>query len=327
LTLSALYFRPPNLDAIAYREATQVNGTGLAVGIPLHLRYTVGRQRIVGTTLDYFEFRGLHVGRGRRMALLGECVLGAKAARVLDVGVDGHVLSSAGSAFDVAGAFPLKMPVVGILEPTGTADDEAVFVDLKTAWVIAGLAHGHQDMSRAKEGDGGVLKLEQGNVVANASVLSYTEITQDNIDSFHFHGDPNTFPVDAVIVVPKDRKSGILLRGRYENADAVVQMLVPLQVVNELVDTMFSIRDYIVMASIGVGAATTATMVLVFMLSIRLRRREIETIRKIGGTRRRLLGILAAEITLVVAAGVGIAVLLTVVVSRFGDVLIRIVAG
>jgi putative ABC transport system permease protein len=261
------------------------------------------------------------------MALLGECVLGAKAARELDVGVGGHVLSSAGSAFDVAGAFPLKMPVVGILEPTGTADDEAVFVDLKTAWVIAGLAHGHEDMSGAKEGDSGVLKLEKGTVVANASVLAYTEITPDNIDSFHFHGARDTFPVDAVIVVPKDRKSGILLRGRYENADTSIQMLVPLQAVNELVDTMFSVRDYVVMAGIGVGVATIATVVLVFMLSIRLRRREIETIRKIGGTRQRLISILAAEIILVAAASAGIAGLLTSVVGRFSDMLIRIVAG
>lgn len=327
LTLSALYFREPNLEAIPYREVTQVTRTGLAVGIPLHLRFTVGRQRIVGTTMDYFEFRDLTIDRGRWMALLGECVLGAKAARALGVGVDDHVLSSAGSAFDVAGAFPLKMPVVGILEPTGTADDEAVFVDLKTAWVISGLAHGHRDVDSAVEGDSGVLKREKGNVVANASVLSYTEITPENIDSFHFHGDPETFPVDAGIAVPKDRKSGILLRGRYEQGDTSVQMLVPLRVINELVDTMFSVRDYIVMAGVGVGVATVATAALVFMLSIRLRRREIETIRKIGGTRRRLVGILASEIVLVAVAGVGIAALLTFVVSRFSDVLIRFVAG
>jgi putative ABC transport system permease protein len=130
-----------------------------------------------------------------------------------------------------------------------------------------------------------------------------------------------------VIAVPKDRKSGILLRGRYEKGDGTVQMLVPLRVINELVDTMFSVRDYIVMASIGVGVATVATAALVFMLSIRLRRREIETIRKIGGTRRRLAGFLAGEIVLVVAAGVGIAGLLTFIVSRFGDLLVRAVAG
>ena len=57
------------------------------------------------------------------------------------------MLSSPAGAFDVAGTFPLKMKVVGVLAPTGTADDEAVFVDLKTAWVIAGLAHGHTDVT------------------------------------------------------------------------------------------------------------------------------------------------------------------------------------
>ncbi len=81
------------------------------------------------------------------------------------------------------------------------------------------------------------------------------------------------------------------------------------------------------MAGIGVGVATFATATLVFMLSIRLRRREIETIRKIGGTRRRLVGILAGEIVLVVAAAISIAAALTFMVSRFGDAMVRVVAG
>ncbi|KPK46438.1 MAG: hypothetical protein AMK74_00045 [Nitrospira bacterium SM23_35] len=326
LTMSALYFRHPNPESLPYREVTRVTQTGLAIGIPLHLRYTAGGQRIVGTTLDYFEFRRLNVERGRLMAMLGECVLGAKAARALQADLGAHVLSSPAGAFDVAGSFPLKMPVVGVLEPYGTADDEAVFVDLKTAWVIEGLTHGHMDVTKP-EAESGVLAREEGNVVANASVLSYTEITSQNIDSFHFHGDPDTFPVDAVLAVPKDRKSGILLRGRYEEGDTSVQMLVPLRVINELVETMFSVRDYIVMAGVGVGVATFATAALVFMLSIRLRRREIETIRKIGGTRRRLVGILAGEIVLVVAAAISIAAALTFIVSRFGDEMVRVVAG
>ena len=323
LTLSALYFRPPNLSSSEFREVQRVSRTGLAIGIPLHLRYTVRKQRIVGTTLDYADFHSLTVAEGRWFGLLGECVLGAEAAGVLGVGVGEHVLSSAGSAFDVAGAFPLKMPVVGVLAPTGTADDEAVFVDIKTTWIISGLAHGHQNINTSQEGDAGVLKREEGNVVANAAVLSYTEITPQNIDSFHFHGDPDGFPVDAIIAAPMDRKSGILLRGRYEEEGTAVQMLVPSQVVGELLETMFSVRDYVILGSMGVGAATLMTTALVFLLSIRLRQREIETIRKIGGSSQRLRGMLASEILLVVFAGVLIAGALTAGVSRFGDLLVR----
>lgn len=325
LTLSALYFRPPHVEPMPYREVARVDRSGLARGIPLHLRFAVSRQRIVGTTLDYADFRGLTVDRGRWLAILGECVLGSAAARALGVDVGDHVLSSAGSAFDVAGSFPLKMPVVGVLAPTGTDDDEIVLVDVKTAWVIGGLAHGHEDVSSAGEGDARVLQREGKNVVANASVLSYTEITPENRDSFHFHGDPAEFPVDAVLAVPTSFKDSVLLRGRYE--EAPVQMVVPAEVVDELVDTMFSVRDWVLLGSIAVGAATAMTAALVFALSIRVRRREIETIQKIGGGRQRLATILGAEIVAVIAGAVVIAGALTAVVSRFGEVAVDLVGG
>ena len=161
--------------------------------------------------------------------------------------------------------------------------------------------------------------------MANATVLSYTQITPENLQSFHFHGDPDGFPVDAVLAVPTNRKSSILLRGRYEEEGTAVQMLVPSQVVNEVLETMFSVRNYVILGSVGVGGATLMTAALVFVLSIRLRRREIETIRKIGGSSRRLTGMLAAEILLVVLAGVVIAGILTVGVSRFGNLLVRFI--
>ncbi|UCD53263.1 MAG: hypothetical protein JSW27_11575 [Phycisphaerales bacterium] len=323
IMLSSLYFKEPTLTPLTFDQVNRIRDIGLARGIPLHLRYTVEEQRIVGTTLDYFDFRQLGLAQGRKMSLLGECVLGAEAARALNVSVGQAVISTPAGAFDVAGTFPLKMPVVGILQHKGDADDQAVFVDLKTSWVIAGLAHGHMDVTRP-DMEAGVLKREEDNVVANASVLSYTEITPDNVDSFHFHGDPDQFPVDAVIVVPQDRKSGILLRGRYQK-ETDVQMLVPLTVIQDLLDTVFVVRDYVVLAGVGVAGAAFVIMALVFALSIRLRQREIETIRKIGGARQRLRAILCTEIVIVVGAGIGLAALFTGIVSRFGNLLLHIV--
>jgi putative ABC transport system permease protein len=325
LTLAALYFREPSLEATSYREVERVADSGLAGAIPLHLRFEVRGYRIVGTSLDYLEFRGLELASGRPFAVLGECVLGAAAARTLEVGVGGHVLSTPAGAFDVAGSFPLKMAVVGVLAPAGTPD-EAVFADLKTAWVIEGLAHGHMDMT-APEAESGVLAREEDNVVANASVLSYTEITPDNVDSFHFHGDPEGFPVDAVVVVPRDHKSGVVLRGRYQEPGQSVQMVVPRAVVDDLVDTMFSVRNAMLAVSVGLALATIATAVLVFALSVRLRRREIETMRKIGASRRRIRAILACEVLLVVVASLLIAGALTALVSRFGSVVLAILGA
>lgn len=326
LTLAALYFRQPNVENTTYHEVTSVADSGLAQSIPLHLRFDVRGQRIVGTTPDYLGFRGLELASGRRFAILGECVLGAEASRALGAAVGDVVLSSPAGAFDVAGSFPLEMPVVGVLAPSGTADDEAVLVDLKTAWVIAGLAHGHMDVT-ARGAESGVLEREAGNVVANASVLSYTRITPENLGSFHFHGDPARFPVDAVLVVPRDRKSAVILRGRYAEPGRNVQMVVPRAVVDDLVATLFSVRNAILAVSLGLGVATVATASLVFALSIRLRRRELETMRRIGAPRQRIRAILATEVLLVVVASGMVAAGLTLLVSRLGSSVLRLVGG
>ena len=317
LTLSALYFKQPVLEQIPFEELTIINNTALALAIPLNLKYNVRGFRIIGTSLEYLEFRNMIINQGRLFSILGECVLGARVAERLDVKIDDFILSSPAGAFDVAGAYPLKMKVVGILNPAGSIEDEAVIVDIKTSWVISGLAHGHMDMTKP-EAESGVLQRDADKVVANASVLSYNEITKENIYSFHFHGNINKFPLDAIIVIPKDRKSGILLRGRYEERGEDVQILVPLNVISDLLDTVASVKNYILAGSIVVGFATLVTAILVFVLSIRLRQREIMTIRKIGGTGRRIKAILATEIIIVLVMSILLAFILTMVVNQVG---------
>jgi putative ABC transport system permease protein len=72
-----------------------------------------------------------------------------------------------------------------------------------------------------------------------------------------------------------------------------------------------------------VGCSTLATAVLVFLLSLQLRRREIQTLHKIGGSKRRVAAILASEVVVVAAAGIGLALVLTAVTSRFGSLFVR----
>ena len=71
------------------------------------------------------------------------------------------------------------------------------------------------------------------------------------------------------------------------------------------------------------AAATIATAALVFLLSLRLRRREIETMTKIGGSRGRIGTILVSEVAAVLVLGVLLAGLLTVMTSQFGAGFIR----
>jgi len=323
LALSSLYFSSDTPALTTYAEAQRITDSGLAQAIPLYVRFKVRTQPIVGTSIEYVDFRGLRFAEGRAMAVLGECVLGARAADALDVSVGGTVISSPESVFDIAGVYPLKMHVVGVLEPSYTADDIAVFVDLKTAWIVQGLVHGHQDMA-APDAVTGVLSREGDNIVANASVVQYTEITPGNIDSFHFHGSVADYPISAVIAVPHDQKSGTILMGRYESPEESTQILQPITVIDDLLGTIFTVQNFVVAGMLLVGLAALATAALVFVLSLRLRKREIETMAKIGGSRARVAGILIAEIAVVVLASVVFAGVLAALTSRFASAAVRL---
>ncbi len=323
LALSSLYFESDTPELTTYAEAERIADSGLAQAVPLYVRFKVRQQPIVGTSLEYFDLRGLKFSDGRAMATLGDCVLGARAAEALDVAVGGTVISSPESVFDIAGVYPLKMQVVGVLEPSYTADDVAVFVDLKTAWIVQGLVHGHQDMA-APEAASGVLSREGDNIVANASIVQYTEITPDNIDSFHFHGSVADYPVSAVIAVPHDQKSGTILMGRYESPDDPAQILQPTTVIDDLLGTIFTVQNFVVAGMLLVGLAALATAVLVFVLSLRLREREIETMAKIGGSRVRVAGVLVTEVAVVVLTSVLLAGVLTALTARFASTAVRL---
>ncbi len=322
LVLNSLYFESDVPELMRHAQVTRIDTTGLALPIPLYVRFRARGFPIVGTTLEYFEFRGLRVAEGTNLVTLGDCVIGSRVAEGLGIGPGEAIVSSPESAFDIAGVYPLKMRVAGVLEFSDGPDDGAIFVDLKTAWVIEGLVHGHVDLSQP-DAASGVLRRDSSNITANAAVVQYQEITPDNIDSFHFHGGTDGYPITAIVAVPPDRRSETILRGRYEAPDDVAQIVEPVSVMDELLDTVLTVQTFVIAAVVVVGLSTLATAILVFLLSLRLRRREIETMRKIGGSRASIGWVMTSEIVVVLATGVVMAAVLTGLTSRFGSSAIR----
>jgi putative ABC transport system permease protein len=298
LAMNSLYFddevpKPMTMDAV-----DRIYDTDLATPIPLYVRFQARGLPIVGTSFDYFEFRKLKIAQGYSLAMLGDCVLGAKAAAKLGVGPGDSLVSSPENLFDLAGVYPLKMKVVGVLAPNHTADDLAVFVDIKTAWIIQGLGHGHQDVTRTRDSTV-ILKRTEGNVAANAKLFHYTEITEDNLDGFHFHGDTSIYPITAVIAVPNDEKDGTLLRGRYLERDNAEQIILPAEVIDGLLQNIFRIRNVLDAVIALVGLATVLAILLVFTLSLRLRQREVQTIFKLGCRKAMIGRMFFAEIVII----------------------------
>ncbi len=323
LVLNSLYFDADMPEIIGFGHVSLLRGSGFVQPIPLYVRFRSQEAPIVATTLDYFDFRELKIIDGRPMAMLGECVIGSQVAARRNLGVGDTVVSSPESAFDLAGVYPLKMSIVGVMGYSDTPDDHAIFVDLKTAWVIEGLGHGHQDLEQANQAST-VLRRDETGITANASVVQYNEITAENIGSFHFHGDQSAFPITAIIAVPPDHRSATIVRGRYQSTDATEQIIVPRAIMDELLATVLTVQRFVLAALVCVGLATLASAGLVFMLSFRLRRREIATMVKIGGSRARIVSVLCSEVAIVVVIAAGASTVLTWMTGRFGPEIIRL---
>lgn len=317
LVMNAVYFSEDHAEPITMVASEAVWDTGLALPIPLYTAFQTNGARIVGTSLDYFDFRRLDTAQGRGFAVLGEAVLGARVAKRLGIGPGDTIVSAPESLFDLDGVYPLEMSVVGVLAPTSSPDDEAVFVDVKTAWVIAGIGHGHEDV--IPEGQAANAQ----SIRAAASIVEFNRITPENIDSFHFHGAPGDYPVSAILVVPNDQRSATILRGRYLDPENPRQIVVPAAVVGGLVDRIFRIKTLLDAVTLIIGIAALSAIALALFLGWRLRAPEMATARRIGAGRGMILRLAAAEILLLLLGALAISALIVLGVRSQGDYLVE----
>ena len=323
LVLSSLYFSDDVPRPLTINAMQRIVDTGLAQTIPVFRRFSAEGFPIVGTSIDYFSFRQLTLAEGRPYLYLGECVLGSTVAAKLGLHVGDAIYSSTENVFDLAGSYPLKMTISGVLKTIHNADDMAVFVDIKTSWVIAGLGHGHEDLKKVND-PSVILQRDDKTIRANAKLLQYNEITAENRNSFHFHGDMEAYPLSAIIVVPLDAKSEALLKGRFIDAAIQQQIIDPEAVVRVLLERIFQIKKMIDGVTLLVSMVTLLALMLVFALSMRLRESEFETLFKLGCVRSAIARLLTAEIALVLGASIILSCTLLGVVWPFREAMTRL---
>jgi putative ABC transport system permease protein len=306
LVLAALYFRPADLPDLPLGRVEAIAEVGATAAIPLHLRFTAQGRPLVGTEIDYFTQRQLAIAAGSMPRRLGDCVLGATAAASLRAGPGDRVMTDPQDPYLVAGAAPVSLRVAGTLAPSGGPDDEAVFVDLATAWLVEGRMHGHADPVALPEAavfgrDGELFLLAEG-------IREFTEVTDENLASFHLHGDPAALPVSAVLAFPQDRRAAVLLASRVAS-DPLLQAIEPSEAVEELLDAVLRLKRFFDAAVASLAAATLLLAALIVALSIRARRGELRSMAAMGISRGAIVRLVAAEVlaVLLLAASLGAA--------------------
>ena len=305
LVLNSLYFtgRVP-------RETTQAATAALvekgrATAVPILARHEAGGHPLVGTTLDYFDRRGLVPATGRLPAMWGEAVVGAEAAEASDLSAGDTVLAARGSLYDMGMRYPLRLRVVGILARRGTPDDRAVFTDIHSVWILEGHGHGHKPPEELAPA--AILRDDPDHKVLGPQTVEYTEITQDNIASFHFHKPKRELPVTAMLVYPTNEKSETLLLAAFSEDDQL-QLLEPPEVVDELLGFVLTLKRFFDMNTWLVSIATALFLVLVVWLSIRIRRPELQTLAQIGVSRSAIAQVIVLELLMLLTVAALLAV-------------------
>ncbi|WP_425046018.1 ABC transporter permease [Primorskyibacter sp. S87] len=298
LVLSAAYFSGVAGNSVPMSDYTTMIDLALYDLVPLRISASSRGYPVVGIDYEYFRVRGLSTKSGKFPLRIGEAILGAAVAKRLGLKQGDTIWTDATQSFDLSGAYPVALTVSGILAATGTPDDRVVFVDLSTAWIAEGIGHGHQKLDPDRD-QNLLLKSKDGDVVANASLRTFTEVTDENRERFHYHGEESDLPISAILVFPRSDKAAALLKGRVVDQAETRQIVQVDEVVEQLLTRVFQMKTVLQNVVAAMAVAALLALLLVIVLSVRMRQREFEIANQIGAPRRHAVWLVAVELVLV----------------------------
>lgn len=265
LTLRSLYFKGAKLKPLTWQDLKSVYRIGGVEATPLHLRYRARGMPLVGTSLEYYELRQIQIQHGHLPQRLGEVVLSQRLAQKLKVQTGDFLSSDQKDLYNLASTYPIELEVVGIFFNQNSPDDEAIFTEIKTCWVIEGKGHGHQE----RQG-------QQG-----AELVMAQKLTGTNAQTIHFHGDMNTYPISSLLIFPKDERSHSLFKARAQH-QTHWHITTPKTVIHELLKIIFKIKDLLNALSKGALVLTCVLALLISWLSFTIRAHEWRALALLG---------------------------------------------
>lgn len=302
LVLSGLHWRASDIKPIPLSVTDEIRAEPGVIAIPVHVRFQARGVQIAAVPFEYFEFRQLTPSDGRLVAGLGEAVLGAATAKQLGLKPGDELPSDQLRSYDITSPPAVMLRVVGILNETGTADDRVVFVDLETAWVLEGIAHGHEEASAVTDPNL-LIGRSEDRVALSGAVIEYQRIDDSTAHSFHLHADREKLPVSAVLVIPSSDKSEAIVLTRM-NADPTRQALSPSVISEELIGSVLRIRSLLDAISVIVGTSMLGLLILVALLTYRARADEVRTLTEVGASRSQICVLFLIEFAGVIVIGV-----------------------
>ncbi len=306
LVLSSVFLQPSALPLMPGKVLSDLEtDPRVAWAAPIGFGDFFGTSPIVGTTTTLVKNLSAGISEGAIFAREGEAVIGAGVKLSMGstvkpmhgtLGEGGHTHTE------------LAYTVVGRLKQTGSAWDKAILVPIRAVWDIHGLGHHHDDGDADHDHDAAA-----GAEAAKPAADGKTPLAHEDHDEHEHHAiDPNQaineqwqgeLPgLPAVVVKPKSIADAYKLRQQYRK-DATLAVF-PGEVLTTLYATLGDVKQVLSAVAAGAQLLVGAALILVIVMHIGQRRKQIGALRAFGAPREAVFGIVWLELFGLVAVGI-----------------------
>ncbi|MGB3876948.1 MAG: ABC transporter permease [Shinella zoogloeoides] len=289
LALSAVFLQPSPLPLMSGGVLAKLSDDPrVDFAAPVGFGDSADGYPVVGTTTALVSALSPALAEGALFTRLGEAVVGADVPKRL-----GAEIKPMHGAADEGGHTHTEIAytVTGRMAPTGTAWDRAILVPIRAVWQLHGMEEkaGHEDHDHEDHDHD-----HEAHVDANAGLDE--------------HFDAATPGIPAVLVKPKTVADAYRLRQEYRGETTLA--VFPAEVLTRLYATLGDARSLLLAIAIGTQVIVIAAILLVTVMHVGARQRQIGALRAFGAPRRSVLAIVWGELFVLFLAGfaLGIAV-------------------
>ena len=302
LVLSSVFLQPAALPLMPGDVLTKlVADPRVAWAAPIGFGDNFSGYPIVGTTTALISGTTTGFVSGGMFAREGEAIVGSG----VDLAVGAEVKPMHGTAGEGGETHADSVyRVVGKLHPTGTAWDRAILVPIQAVWHIHGLGEDHDHEGEATADhppqtgiDTDHRADEEGEAHHNGHIDAGARL-----DEGFDHEVPG---LPAVLVKPKTIADAYKLRQEYR-AEGTTRAVFPAEVLTGLYATLGDARAVLMYVAYGAQALIAAALMLIAVIHVAQRRKQIGALRAFGAPRLAVFGIVWLELLLLVAIGVGL---------------------
>lgn len=295
LTLSSVFLQPSPLPLMSGAMLGKLTADPrVAFAAPIGFGDSAMGFPIVGTTTQLIAALSPELAEGAIFARLGEAVIGS----AVDLPIGGRVNPMHGTVETGGHSHAeLSYRVSGKMAATGTAWDRAILVPIRAVWQLHGMGghdHDHEDAA---------VKNAQGSLAVIGPNDTHNHDARIDVDApLDEQFDASSPGIPAVLVKPKTIADAYRLRQEYRS-DTTLSIF-PAEVLTRLYSTLGDARKLLLGIAIGTQVIVVFALLLVAVMHIGARKRQIGALRAFGAPVSAVMAIVWGELFFLLVLGI-----------------------